>query len=28
MAVRFDVIFVDSGIGTIKHLASAFAEHV
>jgi putative endonuclease len=28
MAVRFDVIFVDPGTGTIKHLASAFAEHV
>jgi putative endonuclease len=28
MAVRFDVIFVDSGAGSIRHLASAFAEHV
>jgi putative endonuclease len=28
MAVRFDVIFVDSGTGSIKHLASAFTEYV
>jgi putative endonuclease len=28
MAVRFDVVFVDSGTGSIRHLASAFAEHV
>jgi putative endonuclease len=28
MAVRFDVIFVDSGTGAIKYLASAFAEHI
>jgi putative endonuclease len=28
MAIRFDVIFVDLGVGSIRHLASAFAEHV
>jgi putative endonuclease len=28
MAVRFDVIFVDSGTGSLRHLASAFAEQV
>jgi putative endonuclease len=28
MAVRFDVIFVDSGTSSIRHLASAFTEHV
>jgi putative endonuclease len=28
MAVRFDVVFVDSGTGSIRHLASAFTEHV
>jgi putative endonuclease len=28
MAVRFSVIFVDSGTGAIKYLASSFGEHV
>jgi putative endonuclease len=28
MSIRFDVVFLDSGSGSIKHLASAFTEHV